>query len=176
MFKIIIAGILSFSAMGLNRPVNDEILKEIRAKASWTAHDVETNPLRHHDSASIRKLLGTIPAGPLGLNAPEDTGVTVPATFNANDKWTNCAQAVRNQQQCGSCWAFGAAEALSARFCIAGDDVVLSTQELVSCDHSDMGCNGGYLNKAWDFLEKNGTPKDSAYPYVSGSGVTGTCK
>jgi len=40
-----------------------------------------------------------------------------------------------------------------------------------------MGCQGGYLNKAWDYMASNGIPKDSADPYVSGSGNshTGQC-
>ena len=51
-----------------------------------------------------------------------------------------------------------------------------SEQYLVSCDSSEQGCSGGYLNKVWQFLEKTGAPTDTCVPYTSGSaGVTGTC-
>ena len=133
--------------------------------------------MRVHDNVSARKLLGTIPSGPVGLTAP--TVSSVPSSFDSRTKWGTCVHPIRNQEKCGSCWAFGSSEALSDRFCIASNgsvDVVLSPQELVSCDKSDMGCNGGWLNKAWSFLEQKGLPTDSAYPYNSGGGASGTCK
>jgi cathepsin B len=67
----------------------------------------------------------------------------------AGEKFAACIHPIRDQAQCGSCWAFGATEALSDRFCIAGRDVILSPQDLVSCDLNNYGCNGGYLNLAW---------------------------
>ena len=73
----------------------------------------------------------------------------LPPNFDARTKWPNYTHAIRNQQSCGSCWAFGAAEALSDRFAIASAgkvNIVLSVEELVSCDRSNMGCQGGYLN------------------------------
>jgi cathepsin B len=86
---------------------------------------------------------------------------------------------VRDQGQCGSCWAFAASEVLSDRFCIASNgavDVILSPQDLVSCDRNDLGCNGGYLDRSWNYLVNTGVVSDSCYPYTSGSGVTGTCR
>ena len=44
----------------------------------------------------------------------------IPASFDSREKWTNCASigTIRNQANCGSCWAFGAVEAMSDRICI----------------------------------------------------------
>jgi cathepsin B len=67
---------------------------------------------------------------------------------------------------------------LSDRFCIATHgkiDVVMSPQTLVSCDSSNMGCDGGYLDAAWEFIQSNGIASDVCEPYTSGNGVTGTC-
>jgi len=54
-------------------------------------------------------------------------------------------------------------------------DVVLSPQALVSCDPNDFGCQGGYLDKSWDYLVGTGIPSDADYPYTSGDGDSGSC-
>jgi cathepsin B len=103
----------------------------------------------------------------------------IPDSFDARTKWPDCVHPIRNQQQCGSCWAFGATEAASDRFCIASAgkiNVILSPQDLVSCDHSDDGCQGGWPSNAWEFMVKTGLVTDTCYPYSSGGGNSGACK
>jgi cathepsin B len=102
----------------------------------------------------------------------------LPTNFDGRQAFGKCVHPVRDQQQCGSCWAFSASEVLSDRFCIASKgatDVILSPQTLVSCDTSNMGCQGGYLDKAWEFMVSNGIASDQCEPYISGSGDSGTC-
>ncbi|GKT36627.1 cathepsin B, partial [Aduncisulcus paluster] len=70
--------------------------------------------------------------------------------------------------QCGSCWAFGATEALADRCGISnGTFVELSPEYLVACDSTNSGCNGGNLDKAWAFLKKTGTVTDTCFPYAT---------
>jgi cathepsin B len=95
---------------------------------------------------------------------------SIPTTFDASQKWPNCIHGIRNQGECGSCWAFSSSEVLSDRFCISTNgsvNVVLSPQYQIDCDTRESGCSGGYLTYTWDFLANVGTPLDSCVPYVN---------
>ncbi len=46
---------------------------------------------------------------------------------------------------------------------------------MVQCDQEDMGCQGGWMNKAWDYIKEHGVVSDACDPYTSGGGVTGQC-
>jgi len=85
---------------------------------------------------------------------------------------------VKDQGQCGSCWAFSATEAIeSYSFLSAGKLVELSPQQITSCDKTDGGCNGGNTETAYGYVVKAGGIETSAdYPYTSGGGNTGVCK
>ena len=91
-----------------------------------------------------------------------------PASFDSRTQWPNCVNPILDQGQCGSCWAFGATEALSDRICIASNAAqkpVLSPQYLVDCDTNNYGCNGGYLDLAWRFMMTTGVPLNSCVGY-----------
>lgn len=52
---------------------------------------------------------------------------------------------VKNQARCGSCWAFGATATVEAAHQIASGKLLsLSEQQVVSCDKTSYGCNGGW--------------------------------
>ena len=84
---------------------------------------------------------------------------------------------VKDQGVCGSCWSFSATGALEgAHFLASGKLESFSEQQLVSCDTSSYGCNGGYPDYALGWFEKNKAELESVYPYTSGNGRTGTCQ
>jgi len=73
---------------------------------------------------------------------------------------------VKNQRQCGSCWAFSTTDALEGAWEIAtGKLVSISEQQFVDCDHVDMGCGGGTMDTAFTFAEKNDLCTEQSYPY-----------
>jgi len=85
---------------------------------------------------------------------------------------------VKDQGQCGSCWAFSATEQIESAWLMAGNSQeILAPQQITSCDKKDEGCNGGDTPTAYKYVEKAGgmvTEKD--YPYKSGkSGNSGKC-
>jgi cathepsin B len=140
--------------------------------------EVDENPLAYVPEAELRGRLGTIIQGPLGTYPHPELNAAIPATFDARTVWGIDIHPILNQAQCGSCWAFGATESLSDRFAIATKgktNVVLSPQDLVACDTSNYGCQGGYLNLAWDFLVNQGAVTMACEPYTSGGGSVAPC-
>jgi len=85
---------------------------------------------------------------------------------------------VKNQQRCGSCWAFSTTGSVEGAFQIANKQLIsLSEEDLVQCDHNgDNGCKGGLMDNAFKWIHMHGIAAEADYPYTSGGGVTGQCK
>nr|ABG73217.1 cathepsin L 1 precursor [Diaprepes abbreviatus] len=101
------------------------------------------------------------------------TGLAVPDSID----WRTKGQVtgVKDQGNCGSCWAFsvtGSTEA--AYYRKAGKLVSLSEQQLVDCSTDiNAGCNGGYLDETFTYVKSKGLEAESTYPY---KGTDGSCK
>ena len=64
------------------------------------------------------------------------SNVALPTSFDWRYKASQCVHKIRNQGECGSCWAFGATLMLTDRFCVQSNgqiNVELSTQDVISC-------------------------------------------
>jgi len=100
----------------------------------------------------------------------------MPADFDwrTDPRAANCPslKEIRDQANCGSCWAFGSVEAMTDRICIASkaaDTTHLSAEDVTSCDHmGDMGCNGGVPSTAYSYYKSNGIVDGGNYGDKSG--------
>jgi len=82
---------------------------------------------------------------------------------------------VKNQGQCGSCWAFSTTGSVEGAYQIAtGKLLSFSEQELVDCagSYGNQGCNGGLMDDGFKYIEAKGDALESTYSYT---GKTGTC-
>jgi len=99
----------------------------------------------------------------------------VPANFDWRNHNPNPVTPVKNQGQCGSCWAFSTTEEIESVWILSGkQSVVLSEQQIVDCDTVDDGCDGGDTTTAYQYvISAGGLETEANYPYEA---VDQTCQ
>lgn len=100
------------------------------------------------------------------------SGSPVPDSLDWRDK--NIISDVKDQGQCGSCWAFAATEVLESVYALKSGDTpppVLAPQELVDCETTSVGCSGGYPDHALAYVVDHGLELEKDYPYTARDGV-----
>ena len=130
---------------------------------SWTlAH----NHMSDWTEAEKNALNGYIPRVRESSGFKFDT-VDVPAAVD----WRGKLQAVdhvKDQGQCGSCWAFSTTGSTESNTEIkSGVYASLSEQQLVDCSQWNNGCGGGNFDFAFDYFQANGAESESDYPYLA---------
>ncbi|XBI05287.1 hypothetical protein VPH35_133464 [Triticum aestivum] len=101
--------------------------------------------------------------GTMGYNV----NAVIPENFDWRDK--GAVTPAKEQNPCGSCWAFAAVEVLEDRNNIRNIELLgLFEQELVDCDNLDHGCHGGWPFRTFQWIKgKGGIPTESEYPYMA---------
>jgi C1A family cysteine protease len=111
-----------------------------------------------------------------GLNLPQDYERHIVAENNLGDipdtldwRTKGAVNPVKNQANCGSCWAFSATASVEGAWALSGHTLEnLSEQQLVDCSKSfgNQGCNGGWMDYGFKYLMSvGGQERTSDYPY-----------
>lgn len=170
----------------LQRSMVDRVNADKRA--TWKA--ALNSRLEKHTVKDFKRLCGTImtpvpdldsssfPVLEPGRNDARGRTISpadLPESFDAREAWPHCRtiSEILDQGHCGSCWAFGAVESLSDRFCIHGfENVTLSENDLLSCCGFECGygCEGGYPFRAWQYFKRTGVVSATCDPYFDNVG------
>ncbi|XP_047335685.1 cathepsin B-like protease 2 [Impatiens glandulifera] len=148
-------------------------------KAGWKA---DMNPKFYNFTVSqFKRLLGVKPTPAHAFRGipivvhPRTSDL--PAEFDARTAWPQCHTIGRilDQGHCGSCWAFGAVESLSDRFCIQYNmNISLSVNDILACCGFLCGssCDGGYPIYAWRYFKHHGVVTEECDPYFDSTGCS----
>lgn len=154
--------------------INPKLVNYINnKKTSWEAHNHKL--WVGWSLKDVQKLLGahmyTWTDDDARISHPESVVRALPPSFDSRAKWPKCTSigTILNQAKCGSCWAFGAVESITDRFCIESNATMtapLSEEDLVACDYGQDGCDGGDPLSAWQWVEQVGLVTASCDPYT----------
>ena len=122
----------------------------------------------------LHKIKSTTSSCTPGTEFAHMSVANLPATVDWRQH--NAVTPVKNQQQCGSCWAFSTTGSVEGIHAIkTGKLVSVSEQQLVDCSSSygNDGCSGGLMDNGFKYIIDNGgLCSEDAYPYTA---VGGTC-
>ena len=89
-----------------------------------------------------------------------------PSTIDWRKK--NIVNPIKDQKECGSCWAFSAIQTIESAWAQAGNTLTqFSEQQLVDCSkpQGNLGCDGGLMDWAFEYFQTAGTMTEAQYPY-----------
>jgi hypothetical protein len=163
-FAVVLTGSLSFAT-----PL-DEIRAAIRQKGGrWIASETSVSVLPDHEKRLRVGLMKHTATGrePLLFLQPPVTGSPASVDWRTG----NCVTPVKDQGNCGSCWAFATTAALESYILIKDGSLSaedLAEEILVSCSTAGS-CSGGYIDRASDFIRVTGLPLETYFPYTATS-------
>lgn len=156
----------SIWALNLKR-VNQHNIEAANGKHRYTVGMNQFADLTSEEFVAIYNSYKSSPKKTVQHTYLKPQNVQIPDSVDWRDK--GYVTPVKDQGQCGSCWAFSAVASLEGQhFAKTGKLVSLSEQNLVDCSGSfgNEGCNGGLMDQAFDYIKANkGIDTEDSYPY-----------
>jgi C1A family cysteine protease len=159
-----------------------DIKSAIKAfNARWSAGETSISRLSHAEKKMRTGLMLPVLAPSDESSVKKTTAMTTmaetpPTSLDWNNHAGNYVTPVRDQGNCGSCWAFATAASLESATLIANltpdINLDLAEQILVSCSPAG-DCGGGYIDVASDYLLDPGLPMETCFPYSATNGFCG---
>jgi cathepsin B len=178
---VLALGLTGASAATLTRL--DVVNAVQKAGATWKAHvhpanerDVEGSSIAHKLGVKgdhVADINAKVAAGEINEVKEASPGFRAPDSFDSETNWPQCAKVIgdiRDQSNCGCCWAFGPASAASDRLCIATNGtqaMTLSAKELCFCSNPN-GCGGGMPHAAYSYIGSRGLVSGGQYKNQEG--------
>jgi len=108
---------------------------------------------------------------PVKTQSSQKTTSSTPKSYPSSFSWQSVCTSIKDQGQCGSCWAFAACGIFEANInIIDGVTRDLSEQWLINCDYpSNNGCQGGSFPSVGSLFQNSGAVYESDLPYADGS-------
>ncbi len=178
MMSLLVVLLLAGPALAAGEP-DFESLRRLALDngGNWEVDETFSRSLTDEDRANLRGY-----APPPGYQAELEKHLkifpiqkTLPS--NLNWKTLNGITPVKNQAQCGSCWAFAATAEMEAYVKIYyGVEVDLSEQQVVSCNPYGAGCDGGWATAAYYVFEQQGAVLENCHPYLAADPPVAPCE
>jgi len=109
----------------------------------------------------------------------QEEEIELPESYDWRDAYPQCVQPVQSiggqdNGNCSSSYVFATLQAVADRICMGSNATIrLSAQEIIDCDASNYGCDGGYANKVLNFGMRKGYVTEECYEYA---GKAGECE
>jgi len=157
-----------------------------KSGASWTMgvnqfSDLTDEEFETQHMGGYKKTPGMTTAT-RSLAAPTKRAAQLPESVDWREK--GAISPVKDQQACGSCWAFCATAMIEsyAQITEGGDVPILSAQQVTACTPNPLscggtgGCMGSIPQLAFTYIQLFGHVTEDEWPYTAGSGNTGSCE
>merc|ERR1711935_584000 len=140
-------------------------------------HTLGVNSMSDWTDAEYKALLGY----KMDMKKSENVKIleiTEPLADDVNWVEKGAVTPVKNQEQCGSCWAFSSTGSIEGAEFLHGTKKLtsLSEQQLVDCSKENDACKGGLMDRAFKYVESNPLMEESAYPYTGHHSNFSKCK
>ena len=176
--RILLGGLFAFCFLGIlfamtaSAPIENLEVRATQAaiaaeKLDWQADVTPLSLLSREER--LKRLGGRLSEVPVQVPAESVLApMALPAVLDWRNYGGNWITSVKDQGDCGSCWAFATTALLEAMVKISkniSQDIDLSEQMLLSCSNAGDCDLGGYEYKAAEYIKRTGIPNESCYPY-----------